>query len=150
MKELLLILVLISSSCNSKNSEKEFIKRFVIEIIFNDDFSFTETKKFIKYGELTDEQEKNIAPLIKENVKLIKEKLSSISDYKIFSNKELSDNSIDVNFVYKRNNDKVFHLVKNNDVITSFVLRKNRIISFSYNIRKNVNSPKTPLILNKI
>lgn len=150
MKELLLILVLISSNCNGQSSEKKLIKKFVSEIILNDDFSFTESKKFINYGELTEEQEKNIEPLIKENVRLIKKELNGTSDYEVFSDKELSNNSIDANFIYEKNNDRVFHLVKNNHVITSFILRENKLISFCYNIRKNVNRPKTPLILNRI
>lgn len=151
MKKLsIIIITIIITGCSKENKEINIIKKFLNEIELNKEFDFFESKKFIEYNYLDSEKEKKISLLINENIKILKKQISECESYKILTHKQLLKNKLKLNFTYN-DYSRVYHLIDNNNsVITTFIFGSKGIISFSYNIIKNKNKHRTPLLLNNL
>ena len=132
------------------DNQKKLINSFVRDVILNNSYTSDEVLKFINLDSTSAENKKELVLLIiDENVKFLREKIQSEdSNYLILSDKEAKKKEIDPNFQFD-DYSKVYHLIIKRKVITSFVIKDNKIISFSYNIIKNKKSPRTPLLLFK-
>jgi translation elongation factor EF-Ts len=142
-------LTFIFLNCNNNYiDDKKMINDFVTEIILNKNYTSYELLKFIKSDNLDVENKKEIMfSIIDENIKFIRKKnQKKNSEYRIISHKEIKKEKIILNFQFD-DYTKVYHLVSKREVLTSFIIDNNKIISFSYNIIKNKNSYKTPLLL---
>jgi hypothetical protein len=152
MKNLSIILITIITitSCSRDNNEIKIIKKFLNEIELNKEFDFLESKKFIEYNYLDSEKEKVISLLINENIKMLKKEINEHKPYEILTHKQALKKKLKLNFTYN-NYSKVYHVIDNEEnVITTFILSSKKIISFSYNIVKHRDKPKTPLLLNNL
>ncbi len=127
-----------------RNKNKQMIGSFIKEIILNQRYTNNDLKKFVDLDE-TNNNFKN--KIIRMNTKFLKESIEKNNmEYKLFSDKEIRKQKIKSNFEFN-DYDKVYHLVIKSKVITSFIIEKDKIISFSYNIIKNKRIPRTPLLL---
>jgi hypothetical protein len=80
----------------------------------------------------------------------LRQNLSKNDSIKIFTHNELIKNQVNFSFNYKYYS-KVYYIIGDNkNVITTIIVDSRKVISFSYNIIKNINKPKTPLLLNEI
>ena len=68
------------------------------------------------------------------------------SAYTILSHIEAKEKNIDPNFEFN-DYSSVYHLVVDKKVITSFVMKDDKIVSFSYHMIKNKDRPRTPMLL---
>ena len=86
--------------------------------------------------------------IVENNIKFIKKDLQKWNfKYQLLTDKELKKQNI--NFRFKTDYKKVYHLVLDNKVITTFVIDNGKIISFFSNIVKKRNQIRTPFLLNK-
>lgn len=148
--KLLYTLILFSFlGCKSNtNSEVKMINSFITEVILNNNYTSNDLLKFIKFNNfLGGDKKEFIFTIIDENVKFLRDKIQSENmNYKILSDEDVKKQKIESNFQFE-DYTKVYHLITNNKIITSFVFDNDKILSFSYNIIKNKNLPKTPLLL---
>lgn len=152
MKNLFIFIISIYSisGCSETKSEKALINKFINEIKFNKEFNFLDSKKYIIYNSMNLKKEEFISLLINENIKLLRQNLSKNDSIKIFTHNELIKNQVNFSFNYK-DYSKVYYVIGDNkNVITTIIVDSRKVISFSYNIIKNINKPKTPLLLNEI
>jgi hypothetical protein len=146
---LFFFLLFISCKFNLK-SEKKIIHSFITQVILNDKYTYDDLFKFIERKDTSVKIKGDLMlRFIDTNIKFLRKQINNVnSDYQILSDKEAKAQKIDLNFIFT-NYSKVYHLIINNNVVTSFVLNKKQIISFSYNIRKGENAPRTPFLLNQ-
>lgn len=129
----------------------ELIVKFLNEVELNNSFDFLETKKFIEYNNFKDSKKEDVVSLlINENIKLLRRDLNNQKPYRVLTHQQAFRNGIELNFTFS-DYSKVYHVVTdNNDIITTIVFGSKKIISFSYNIIKNIDKPKTPFLLNNL
>jgi hypothetical protein len=152
MKNLIFVIVSILSinGCSEKKQEKLLIEKFLNEIKLNKEFKFLDSKRFIKYNDLDIEKEKVISFLINENIKLLRKDLNKQKSYNVLTHKQSLKDKIKFNFIYS-DYSKVYYVIgDNNNIITAIIIDSNKIISFSYNIIKNRDKPRTPFLLNNL
>jgi hypothetical protein len=152
MKNLFIFIISICSisGCSEKKSERILINKFINEIKLNKEFNFLDSKKYINYKSMNLKKEEVVSLLINENIKLLRKNLSKNDSIKIFTHNELIKNQVNFSFNYKYYS-KVYYIIGDNkNVITTIIVDSRKVIAFSYNIIKNINKPKTPLLLNEI
>lgn len=144
----ILILFSLLGCKSNQNDEVKMIDSFITEIILNYNYTSNDLLKFIKLNNFSDGDKKEIIfMIIDENIKFLREKLQNENmSYEILTHEEVKKQKIDFNFQFE-DYSKVYHLIKNNKIITSFIFDNDKIISFSYNVIKNKKQPKTPLLL---
>lgn len=135
--------------CKSKpNNEIKMINSFITEVILNNNYTTNDLFKFINLNKHTVADKKEIIfIIIHKEIKFLKQKIQLDDiNYEIFSEKEVKKQKIESNFLFD-DYTKVYHLLINKKVITSFVVENGKILSFSYNLIKNKNQSRTPLLL---
>lgn len=93
------------------------------------------------------EKKKSMIGLIQQHIVALKMKLYENEDFQLVQKSGLVDLGLDFNFAYT-DYSKVYHLVSNNEVLTTFVLGDSKIVSFFYTFRKKENQPLRPWLLN--
>ena len=148
MKKISVIIILSVLGCETQSTDVELINNFIEEIILNKNAATKELETFIDFGKEVSKKKKDVYNIfIDENIKYLRKELNN-SKHSITSNKNIK--SLDINFIYNTNElDKVYHLVSNDKTLTTFIIRKDKIISFFYNIVKGNNKKRTPFMLNK-
>lgn len=130
------------------NNEIKMIDSFITEVILNNNYTTNDLLKFINLNKHSEENKKEFMfIIIDENIKFLKEKIQYDNmNYEVLSDKEVKKQKIETNFLFD-DYTKVYHLLINKKVITSFVFEDGKILSFSYNLIKNKNQSRTPLLL---
>ena len=159
MKSIIIIIVLFLFSCQTQeNKDKELIESFIKEIVLKKGVSFSDTKKYIHYGKKMLEREEFQEGIIEVLYAILEdirypEKFNKPINYKILSYKEAEkDSEININYhtrysIYKSYS-RVYHLVADKEIWTSFIIEDDKIISFCYGIIKSENQPREPWLLN--
>lgn len=142
-------MITIASCCMNQKNDKKIINSFLKEIIINNDSKVENIFNFLHIQKERSTKERKFITdtIIDENIKYLKKELkNSRNEYVVLSDSQTKEQLIDPNFVYE-DYSHVYHLIIDRKVITSFIIDKNKIVSFSYNIIKNKDSKNTPLIL---
>jgi hypothetical protein len=147
-KKTIIFVLLITTiwGCKSQKTDTELIDDFVKEIILNKNSTPTEFEKYFNYSSIKEVKKKSVLILfIKENIKFLRKELGD-KKYLIVSNNEFVKKNI--NFIYNlQDSQKVYHLVLNDNAVTTFILKDKKIISFFYNIVKGNTNRRTPFII---
>lgn len=146
MRPILLSTLLLFISCvDNTDKHKKLIQSFVDEVLIN-------KENISSYIELNSELPSNkkdaLEDLMNVNVELLNDVIKKTNGkYKILSHSEVKGKNIDPNFEFD-DYSSVYHLIVDKEIITSFILKDDKIVSFSYNMVKNKTKPRTPLLLN--
>ena len=148
IKKVSVILILLVLGCNKQNTDIKLINNFIGEVVLSKNGTYKESSRFIGFDKKISKEKKEVFNLfIDENIKFLRKELIN-NKYVVVSNDNLKD--LDINFIYKiQNLEKVYHLVSNDKVVTTFIIKNGKIISFFYNIVKGNSKKRTPLMLNK-
>lgn len=149
MKNIILIAITLTF-CNQKNQNfnEKLISSFCTEVILNDEVTFLDTIEYIEFSpEFINDRSKHavVMSILKDlRVQLLKNHDYETLDHKTFlKNKKFET----IKFSNEYKNSNTYHLLSNDSLITSFIVKDKKIISFSYNIIKTKNQVRTPLIL---
>lgn len=141
-----MLCIIVFSSCQSKKiSDKSIAKSFIDEVVIkNKDYN-----SYINLNEkISDEKMNSLNNLIKFQLEFLKNELSKGDyNYELLSHQGVINKNINTKFEYI-DYSKVYHVVINNKIITSVIIDNKKVISFFYNLVKNKNSTRTPMILN--
>ena len=148
MKKVTVILILFILGCNTQNQDIKLINNFIDDVVLRKNTTNKEPTRFIGFSKKISKEKKEIFNLfIDENIKFLRKELNE-NKYVVVSNEDIK--SFNINFIYKiQDLEKVYHLVTNDKVITTFIIRKGKIISFFHNIVKGNSKNRTPLMLNE-
>ena len=142
------MLLLSLSRLQAQNKDLVLIESFIKEIILEEDFKFSNTKKFINYNNDFLQNEAVFGEIMFETIKYLRKELANHNlHYEILSDQQTKKNNIDPNFKY-HDSAKVYHVLVNNKVMTSFVIEEDKIALYSYNLSKSRSKPNTPHLLN--
>ncbi|TYP98807.1 hypothetical protein C7447_102122 [Tenacibaculum adriaticum] len=149
MKYTILLLLTFSFCKNDLNFNKRLVESFCEKIILNDNITFYDTTKYVRYSsEFLDSKNKH--EIVMSILKNLRTQLSkNNNDYEIINHEKLlkTNNFKVLKFSNEYKKLNTYHLISRDSIITSFIIRDRKIISFSYNIIKNIDQVKTPLIL---
>lgn len=136
--------------CNQKsqNFDQTLVDLFCTDIILNDDVTFLDTIEYIEFSpEFIDDKSKH--RVVMSILKDLRIQLLKNNDYKTLDHKTFlkNKNFETLKFSHEYKDSNTYHLLSNDSLITSFIVKNKKIISFSYNIIKTKNQIRTPLIL---
>ena len=138
----IIILIFVLTFCENKkvDFEKKIIGSFCTEVILNHKASFNDTTNYIEYSNtfLQNERKHTIVMSILND---IKNRILKSNKYEIINHKDLlkTPNFKEVKFSNEYKNSNTFHLISNDSLITSFITKNKKIISFTSNIIKTKN-----------
>ena len=139
MKFFFLILSLILLSCNyNQNKEKKLIYDFVNEVVLKDNIKGKRLLNYLNYSKDIDTES------LKEIIKELKTMISK--DFVVLEHTALKKQNISIDFKFSDYR-KVYHLVSNKKIVTTFVVDEGKIISFFYAIRKHKTDSLYPALL---
>ena len=151
-KYILLIYCLVTLVGYGQEMDKKLIKSFIDDYILKEKCLDLENINIYTSFNLSDHKDQ-----IKRSyfVAYIQTKIASLKfdlminnlDYNIISKQDIDESMSEINIGYK-NYSNVYHLICQDKILTSFVIKEEKIISFFYyDIVKTENSTKKPFIL---
>ncbi|MBO0322515.1 hypothetical protein J0X14_09410 [Muricauda sp. CAU 1633] len=155
MKKLFFLSILLKlslTSCQETKHDKSIINSFIQEMVLNEDacLNYSEFSSYLEINQdivIDAEKKKNMIGLIQQHIVGLKMTLYENEDFQLVRNSDLEDLELKLNFAHT-DYAKVYHLVSNNEILTTFVMGDSKIISFFYTFRKKESQPLRPWLLN--
>jgi hypothetical protein len=143
----LIIVLVLTISCNSQNSNnKSLINDFIEEIIFNKKPNIEVLNKYIDFNDSSLSDKKY--EIVKFNIEFLHREIDA-KDYEILTYKEFKKEKLFEDYkMHYVNLSNVYCIVSRDKYITMFVIEDNRVLAFFTGIIKNKDRV-TPYMLNE-